>query len=133
MRISSTVLRHLAHENILHRSPLLSRSINRRQYRDNFGCSAKVASYCWNCADKKKLLPPGFRPTHLLWTFLFLKLYCCETVAAILCGCDEKTIQKWVWMGIGILQNLDLVSGRSTADLCHQLCCFRLILTTTLI
>jgi hypothetical protein len=110
MRITSKAVRQLAEQDVIHRSPALSRSINRRRFRANLGCSSRVCSYVWNRIVAKGILPKGFLPTHLLWTLVFLKLYCCETILAILCGCDEKTLRKWVWKGVDLLGQLNLVS-----------------------
>ena len=109
MRITSSAVRLLAYEAIIHRSPALSRRINRRRFRANLGCSSRVCAYVWNRSVAKGILPPGFLPTHMLWTLVFLKLYCCETILATLCGCDEKTLRKWVWKGIDVLGELNLV------------------------
>jgi hypothetical protein len=57
----------------------------------------------------KNIVPEGFRRIHLLWTLTFLKLYCSEEIVSAICGCDEKTLRKWVWKGIDALGELNLV------------------------
>lgn len=97
-------------QKITRRSPALSRSINRRRFRANFGVSAHTVSYLWELLSRRGNLPRGFRPSHLLWTLVFLNLYASEPIAAALCGCDEKTLRKWVWIGVDRLCELELVS-----------------------
>jgi len=113
MYINSKAIRQLAAAKIIHKSPALSRKINRRRFRANLGCSSHVCTYVWNRIVAKGILPQGFLPTHLLWTLVFLKLYCCETILASLCGCDEKTLRKWVWKGVELIGELNLVSLKS--------------------
>ena len=115
MRITREAVRQLTEQEILHRSPALSRKINKRQFRANFGCSSRVCAFLWNCLVVKGILPSGFLPKHLLWTLVFLKLYCSETTLAILCGCDEKMLRKWVWKGLDLLAELNLVSSLALA------------------
>ena len=45
----------------------------------------------------------------MLWTLAFMKLYDSEAVLAAICRCDEKTFRKWVWQGVDVLGDLDLV------------------------
>ena len=97
-------------QTITRRSPALSRSINRRRFQANFGVTPATVSYVWDLLLKEGNLPRGFRPTHLLWTLVFLKMYACEHITSALCGCDEKTLRKWVWIGVAKLSELDLVS-----------------------
>lgn len=73
-----------------------------------------MCTYVWNRATRKGIIPEGFTVTHLLWTLVFLNLYCCETILSILCGCDEKTLRKWVWKGVDMLGNLDMASNSSS-------------------
>jgi hypothetical protein len=83
-----------------------------RQFASLFGCTPAVASALWNRIDKKKEeigVHCDFTPTKLLWTLCFLKIYTSETVLSVICGCTEKTLRKWVWKGIDILADLDLV------------------------
>lgn len=109
MRLARRAVETLA-QCITRRSPALSRSINRRRFNANFGVNSHVISYVWELLLQKDNLPKGFRPTHLLWTLVFMKLYACEAITSALCQCDEKTLRKWVWIGITQLSELDLVS-----------------------
>lgn len=123
MKISSRAFRALAQRELENRPRSTSWRVNSRRFRAKMGCSSLVCSNIWNRLTKKGILPPEFRAHHLLWTLVFLKLCCCETITADICGCDEKTLRKWVWIGIDLLGQLDLVSvvhdekeniGRST-------------------
>jgi hypothetical protein len=107
MQLSSTDFEELADDMLLRRSRAI-RNMNRR-FRSTMGVSSSICSWYWNQLDKRFLIPAGFLPKHFLWTLLFLKLYCSETVNALLCDCDEKTFRKWTWIGIGLIGDLDMV------------------------
>ena len=66
-----------------------------RDFTSLFGISANVCSVVWNLCD----FPTGTKPIHLLWAFLFLKIYGTEPVLlAIVGGPTRKTFRKWVWI-----------------------------------
>ena len=104
-QLSHQVLLQIAEQTIIHGSVRRERT-----FRSFFGCSSVVAAALWNRASKRNLLPVGFKPKHLLWTLAFMKLYDSGEVLAAICGCDEKTFRKWVWKGVDVLFDLDLVS-----------------------
>jgi hypothetical protein len=65
-----------------------------RDFTTLFGISAKVCSVVWNLCD----FPSGTEPIHLLWAFLFLKVYATEPVLiSIVYGPTRKTFRKCVW------------------------------------
>ena len=109
-----------------------------KQFASFFGCTPVVASALWNRIDKKKEeidVPPGFSPSKLLWTLCFLKTYSSETVLSTLCNCTEKTLRKWVWKGIDILGDINLVRTIVLCFFCiapshsiSMLICFLLLL-----
>jgi hypothetical protein len=71
--------------------------IGDRDFRSLFGISANVCSVVWNLCD----FPSGTEPKHLLWAFLFLKVYSTEAVLiTIVGGPTRKTFRKWVWIVI---------------------------------
>ena len=115
MQITRKAAHQLAEQEISHRSSALSRKTNKRQFGANFGCSSRVCAFLWSRLVVKGILPSRFLPKHLLWTLVFLKLHCSETMLAILCGCDEKMLQKWVWKGLDLLAELNLVSSLALA------------------
>ena len=49
-------------------------------------------------------------PKHLLWALLFLKVYASEQVIRKFTGADEKTSRKWIWLFIGYIEELKIVS-----------------------
>jgi hypothetical protein len=104
IRLSQREFERLAEQTVIHRS-----AWRNRRFRSFFGCSSRVATALWNRARKKKLLPVDFAPKHMLWTLAFMKLYDSEEVLAAICRCDAKTFRKWVWKGVDILGDLDLV------------------------
>jgi len=87
------------------------RRLTMRQFKALFGCSPRVCAALWTRIQRRKLSPCRyFTPSKLLWTLLFLKLYSSEDVLAIMVGCTSKTFRQWVWYGIDVLGELDLVS-----------------------
>ncbi len=111
MPLSKEDFELLADETILHRrGRQLRRRLRNRRFRAGLGVSSYVCSWYWNQLEKQKLLPKGFQPKHFLWTLLFLKLYSSESVHASICDCDETTFRKWVWIGLKVIGDLDLVS-----------------------
>ena len=104
IRLSRQEVCRLAEQTVIHRSVRRN-----RRFRSFFGCSSQVATALWNRARKKKLIPVDFSPKHMLWTLAFIKLYESEAVLAAICRCDEKTFRKWVWKGVDVLGELDLV------------------------
>jgi len=110
MPLTSDEFERLADEVFLRRSPALRVRMKNTRFRAGLGVSPYVCSWYWNQLEKEDLLPPGFKPKHFIWTLLFLKLYCSESVHATLCGCDEKTFRKWTWLGVKALGHLEVVS-----------------------
>lgn len=104
IRLTEQMLRTVAEQTVFHR-----RSATNRTFRSFFGCNSGVATFLWNRARRQRLLPGDFTPKHMLWTLAFIKLYETEAVLSGICGCDEKTFRKWVWKGIDVLFDLDLV------------------------
>lgn len=114
MKLSPLQIHRLANSCIFHKKSRKRYSrMGLRQFASFFGCTPAVVSAVWNRIDKKKEeigVHPDFTPTKLLWTLCFLKIYASETVLCLICECTEKTLRKWVWKGIDILADLDLVS-----------------------
>jgi len=81
---------------IIQRTPTTARQLNRR-WRSYFGASCDTVADIWNALQQTDRLPENAALDHLLWTFMFLKVYEVEVVMAGIIGCDEKTYQKWVW------------------------------------
>ena len=79
-----------------------------RRFRALFGVTPKTTAYIWNKMGAK--IPATASPQHLLWAFLFLKVYSSENVHAIIAGVDEKTFRKWAWTFVNLIASLDLVS-----------------------
>jgi len=87
-----------------------SRRVWNRRFASFFVIPQYVVSELWGLLTDQGNLPQGFRPIHLLWTLCFLKLYSPEVAMATLLGCHEDTMRKWVWVGIHLIKELDLVS-----------------------
>ena len=67
-----------------------------RVFRSQFGVSWFICEDVWNMLDVNKP-DPNREAKHLLWTFIFLKVYGNETTHARLVGTSPKTFRKWVW------------------------------------
>lgn len=113
MPISAAAVEALG-QMIMRRSPTVSVGTSRRRFLSTFGVSSRVVRALWIILERQGTLPKLFTPTHLLWTLCFLKVYGTEAIIAALCGCDEKTLRKWVWICLQQLADIDfLVSGSS--------------------
>jgi hypothetical protein len=86
--------------------------VSLRRFKEMFGCSPFLCSLLWEwLSDPEQLSPSvGIHAIHLLWALMFLKAYFTEAIGAALCGCDEKTYRKWVWIVVGELAHIDVVS-----------------------
>jgi hypothetical protein len=84
-----------------------SSQIGLRRFREFFGVSPLVCQEVWKLIRNK--IPSGANAKHVLWTLLFLKRYNTESVNRKICGCDEKSYRKWIWVFIDIMSELDVV------------------------
>jgi len=110
MPLTSEEFEKLADDIFMQRSAKLRLRMHNRRFRSGLGISSHVCSWYWNRLEEECLLPTGFQPKHFIWTLLFMKLYCAESVNAAICGCDEKTFRKWSWLGMQAIGDLELVS-----------------------
>lgn len=68
-----------------------------RLIRSTLGASFKTISELWNMLDPTTSISNRARPKHLLWTFVFLKVYKSESVHLQLTGCKSRdTFRQWV-------------------------------------
>jgi hypothetical protein len=90
-------------------SPIKAKQKATKRFVPTFGSKPSLVSVLWDLLEVKTL-PRGFRPIHLLWTLCFVKLYSSQATLSSLCGCDEKTFRKWVWLGLETISDLELAS-----------------------
>lgn len=81
-------------------------------FKSWFGCSPEICVILWEFirVDESVCKHSRAGPIHLLWVLMFLKLYGPVRVLASICGVDEKTFLKYVWMFLDALSCLDVVS-----------------------
>lgn len=73
-----------------------------------FGVTPLVCSIVWaKCVPN---LPLGAEGKHLLWAFMFLKVYCTEEVHCRMVGTNPTTFRKWNWIFVEIISDLQVVS-----------------------
>jgi hypothetical protein len=96
-------------QTITKKSPIKARQKALHRFVAVFGSKPSLVSVLWTLLEAKTL-PRGFRPIHLLWTLCFVKLYSSQATLSSLCGCDEKTFRKWVWLGLETISDLELAS-----------------------
>ena len=65
------------------------------QFNAHFGITPYVCAYIWQALSAKILIPRHGCKMHLLWAFLFLKLYSTDTVLAALAGTTPVTFRRW--------------------------------------
>ena len=77
---------------------------DQRRFRASFGASPEVCVELWQMTYAS--LPVLLTFEHLLWAFLFLKIYASESVLAGIVGVDEKTYRLHVWTVIKSISDL---------------------------
>ena len=87
-----------------------------KRFLSFLGAEPLYISMIWLLLEQSGWLRFGaqIKECHLLWTFMFLKVYSTETVQARTVGCDEKTFRERVWFLAEGIANLDtkLVSDK---------------------
>jgi hypothetical protein len=68
----------------------LERKVN-EQWKAFFGTSPVVTVDIWNRLEPRATIDPRLHPRHLLYAFVFLKVYGTEKVHGKIVGVDEKT------------------------------------------
>ena len=53
------------------------------------------------------LVEDACKPKHLLWVLIFLKTYTTESSLVVAIGVDEKTLQKWIFIIIYAISDLE--------------------------
>jgi hypothetical protein len=77
------------------------------RFRAAFGAGPNICSIVWGKIIAQTVLENGAKPVHMLWAFMFMKLYCTESVLASLAGgVHEQTLRKWAWYFIEQISNL---------------------------
>lgn len=67
-----------------------------RRFRSIFGCTWERCTDLWELIKPENVMPKGYKPEHLLWGLLFLKVYTTEAVLTSMVGSpEEKTFRKW--------------------------------------
>jgi hypothetical protein len=77
-------------------------------FRAMFGAGPNICAIVWGMIIANNAsLEDGAKPVHMLWAFMFLKLYCAESVLAALAGgVHEQTFRKWTWYFVEKISDL---------------------------
>jgi alpha-glucuronidase len=115
--------------NVINRS-IKSDAVAREWFQAIYGTEAVVVADVWfrlmNSQWREK---DSMKPTHLLWSLMFLKTYGKQREMAPKNNCDEKTWRKWIWKGLRGINHLkkDFVSSDpvivSDNVQSHSYCC----------
>jgi hypothetical protein len=70
--------------------------LDERVMKAFYGTDANVMCDLWQRCRR----PSKTEPKHLLWTLMYMKLYCPEDVMTILCSTSKCTFLKWIWLWI---------------------------------
>ena len=77
------------------------------RFRSVFGAGPNICSIVWGMIISQTTLVNGAMPVHMLWAFMFMKLYCSESVLSALAGgVHEQTFRKWAWYFVEEIANL---------------------------
>ena len=94
----------LGNDIIRRRTRMHVRSSHER-FRATFGTDAVICAILWTRLDFEQM-PNGYKPLHLLWALMFLKVYAAEPVLAALAGVHERTYRKWTWCFVDAISTL---------------------------
>ena len=114
------MLRHRPINSAINRAT--SDSIEAREeaeFRSAFGVSSDVCSHVWEYMVTYETLEDHVktaRPTHLLWSLMFLKVYSTENFLCSLLQTTGKTFRKWVWRMASAISNLYDIVVRISCD-----------------
>ena len=67
----------------------------------------------WGELKQSMLVEDACKPKHLLWVLIFLKTYTTESSLAVAIGVDEKTLQKWIFIIIYAISDLEHASSEN--------------------
>ena len=77
------------------------------RFRSMFGTGPNICAILWIQISAALTIPNGGKLVHLLWSLMFLKLYCSESVLATLAGgVHEQTFRIWSWWFVEAISNL---------------------------
>mmetsp|Transcript_33490 Transcript_33490/g.69719 ORF Transcript_33490/g.69719 Transcript_33490/m.69719 type:complete len:159 (-) Transcript_33490:455-931(-) len=77
------------------------------RFQSLYGATPLVCSIAWSLMVSTTVdLDRYFQPKHLLWCLLFFKSYLSENMLAFLLGADQKTLRKWIWYTVDVLNDL---------------------------
>ena len=78
-----------------------------RRFCAIFGCGPLVALVLSGMVLTEPMVVSGATVVHMLWALMFLKVYGNETTMSTMAGVDEKTFQKWAWVLIEAISDLE--------------------------
>ena len=82
-----------------------------RRYISHFGISPRHTAFVWYFSVERLQQTNNYiEKVHLLWTLNLLKTDETENVLKGHWGADEKRIRKWLYVCLGVLGNLGVVS-----------------------
>jgi hypothetical protein len=79
------------------------------RWTSHFNTEPEVCLQIWMMIQDNPVdgLDYNFRPEHVLWALLFLKLYDSYTVLSGMCGCHEDTYSDWMWRVLQVIMYLE--------------------------
>ena len=82
-----------------------------KQFLSFWGAEPLYISMIWLLLEQSGWLWFGaqIQECHLMWTFMFLKVYSTGTIHARMVGCDEKTFCEKVWFYTEGIAQLDVM------------------------
>ena len=71
-----------------------------------YGIAPEVASNVWNKLVARGRIPNAGKPKHLLFAYIFLKVYSGDKPMSKIVGCHFNTFSKWAWIFIRLVHGL---------------------------
>lgn len=78
------------------------------RFKALFGITPLLCQKLWEKISSS--LYAGSKPCHLLWALLKLRTYATDEVCTVITGACKKTYQKWTWIFIQKLSEIENVS-----------------------
>ena len=86
--------------------PIDITSTSWRHFRSFFGASPGVCADAWTLLERHTDIGSG-QKLGFMWGLMILKIYTIENVLSKITGADEKTVRKWGWHFISLLDGID--------------------------
>src|SRR6056300_1292344 len=83
-----------------------SEQSQKKDWATFYGIAPEFASNVWNKLVARGRIPNAAKPKHLLFAYIFLKVYSGDKPMSKIVGCHFNTFSKWAWIFIRLVHGL---------------------------